>query len=49
MRTIEFGRYISTSKRFFGPIGVLKEYRGKDIGRVLLLARLRALLEMGCA
>jgi len=48
-KIIGFGCYETTCKDYFGPTGVLKEYRGKDIGKVLLLACLRALLEMGYA
>ena len=48
-KIIGFGCYETTCKNYFGPTGVLKEYRGRDIGKVLLLACLRALLEMGYA
>ena len=48
-KIVVFACYECTCRNFFGPTGVLKEYRGKDIGKVLLLASLRALLEMGYA
>jgi len=48
-KIIGFGCYETTCKNYFGPTGVLKDYRGRDIGKVLLLACLRALLEMGYA
>lgn len=48
-KIVGFGCYETTCKNFFGPTGVLKEYRGRDIGKVLLLACLRGLLEMGYA
>lgn len=46
-KIIGFACYECTCKNYFGPTGVLNEYRGKDIGKVLLLASLRALLELG--
>jgi len=48
-KIIGFSCYECTCRNFFGPMGVLKEYRGKEIGKVLLLAGLRALHEMGYA
>jgi GNAT superfamily N-acetyltransferase len=48
-KIIGFGCYETTCKNYFGPTGVLKEYRGKDIGKVLLIECLKALLEMGYA
>ncbi len=48
-KIIGFGCYDCTTRDYFGPTGVLKEYRGRDIGKVLLMACLRGLLEMGYA
>jgi predicted N-acetyltransferase YhbS len=48
-KIIGFACYECTCKNYFGPTGVLNEYRGKQIGKVLLMASLRALLEMGYA
>ena len=48
-KIVGFGCYETTCRNYFGPTGVLKEYRGRNIGKVLLLACLRALREMGYA
>ena len=48
-RIIGFGAYECTNRNFFGPTGVLTEFRGKGIGKVLLLACLHAMREMGYA
>jgi predicted N-acetyltransferase YhbS len=44
---IGFAAYECTSKAFFGPTGVSKIERGKGIGKVLLLACLQGLKELG--
>mgnify|MGYP005852095777 CR=1 FL=1 len=44
-----FACFECTCKNFFGPTGVLKEYRGKQIGKILLIKSLEALKEMGYA
>ena len=44
---IGFGTYETTCRGFFGPTGVNEEYRGKGIGRVLLIECLKGLREMG--
>ena len=48
-KIVGFGCYETTCKNFFGPTGVSKDYRGKDIGKVLLIECLKALREMGYA
>ncbi|MDI6829566.1 MAG: GNAT family N-acetyltransferase [Armatimonadota bacterium] len=48
-RIIGFGCYETTCRGFFGPTGVNEEYRGKGIGRVLLIECLRSMREMGYA
>jgi len=48
-KIVGFGCYETTCKNYFGPTGVLKEYRGKDIGKVLLIECLKALRELGYA
>lgn len=48
-RIIGFAAYECTRRDFFGPTGVDPTYRGKGIGKVLLLACLRSLLELGYA
>jgi GNAT superfamily N-acetyltransferase len=42
-----FAAYECTRRGFFGPTGVVEAARGKGIGKVLLLAALEALREMG--
>ena len=44
---VGFAAYECTRRGFFGPTGVVTAARGKGIGKVLLLASLRALHEMG--
>lgn len=44
-----FGAYECTRRGFFGPTGVLESERGQGIGRVLLIACLHGLAEMGYA
>ena len=46
---IGFGAYETTRRGFFGPTGVAPSERGKQIGKVLLLACLWGLREMGYA
>ena len=42
-----FACFDSSAKGFFGPIGVLSEYRGKRVGQSLLLKTLYAMKEYG--
>lgn len=44
-----FACFECTYKNFFGPSGVLKDYRGKQLGKILLIKSLEALREMGYA
>lgn len=46
---VGFACFEATSKNFFGPMAVLKEYRRKGIGKVLLLKSLVSMQEMGYA
>ncbi|HEX6290725.1 MAG TPA: GNAT family N-acetyltransferase [Herpetosiphonaceae bacterium] len=46
-RLVGFSCYDATCKNFFGPIGVDPAVRGRDIGRVLLLACLHAMAAQG--
>jgi predicted N-acetyltransferase YhbS len=46
---IGFSAYETTRRGFFGPTGVAARERGKQIGKVLLLAALWGLREMGYA
>jgi len=46
---VGFACYNVTAKNFFGPTGVLDEYRGRGIGKVLLIKALKALQELGYA
>lgn len=46
---IGFAGYEATMRGFFGPTGVMKAERGKDIGKALLLASLWGMREMGYA
>lgn len=46
-KIVGFGCYDTTSRGFFGPTGVMQTYRGKGIGKALLLACLRAMREIG--
>lgn len=49
LEIIGFACYEATNKCFFGPTGILKEYRGKGIGKELLLRSLNGLREIGYA
>lgn len=42
-----FSAYECTRRGYFGPTGVLPEHRGKHLGKVLLLAALNGLLDLG--
>lgn len=44
-----FACYEATYKGFFGPVGVHPDYRGKGIGRALLVASLHGLWNLGYA
>ncbi|NMB01495.1 MAG: GNAT family N-acetyltransferase [Firmicutes bacterium] len=44
-----FGCYEATYKSFFGPTGVHSDYRGKGIGKALLVACLHGLSDLGYA
>lgn len=44
---IGFACYDASYRNYFGPIGVLEKYRGKDIGKELLFAALYAMRECG--
>lgn len=46
-KPIGYACYDATAKGFFGPTGVLKEYRGLGIGKALLFATLAAMYEDG--
>jgi len=46
-RVIGFAAWESVMRGFFGPTGVRESERGKDIGKVLLLASLWGMREMG--
>lgn len=46
-KIIGFAAYECTRHDYFGPTGVSKEYRGKGIGKALLLACLHSMREMG--
>lgn len=48
-KIIGFAAYECTRRNFFGPTGVKETYRGKDIGKALLIASMHAMLEMGYA
>lgn len=48
-KPIGYACYDATVKGFFGPTGVLKEYRGLGIGKALLLKTLAAMYEDGYA
>lgn len=48
-KIIGFAAYDCTRRNFFGPTGVDPVYRGSGVGKVLLLACLRAMLEGGYA
>jgi GNAT superfamily N-acetyltransferase len=46
-RVIGFAGYECTRKAFFGPTGVAKSERGRGVGKVLLIAALWGLRELG--
>lgn len=46
-QVIGFASYECTRRNYFGPTGVMESERGKGIGKVLLLACLQGLKEMG--
>ncbi|MBB6062743.1 GNAT superfamily N-acetyltransferase [Thermosipho japonicus] len=46
---VGFACYDTTSRGFFGPTGVLKEYRKKGIGKALLLRALQDMMNVGYA
>lgn len=46
-RIVGFGCYDATAKGFFGPTGVDPEFRGKGLGKALLLACLNAMRAEG--
>jgi len=46
---IGFACFEATSKNFFGPIGIDKEYRGKGVGKALLLSSLHQMRHLGYA
>lgn len=46
---VGFACYETTCKAFFGPTGVLEQYRGLKIGKALLISALQGLKEMGYA
>jgi len=48
-RLVGFAAYECTRRNFFGPTGVIKEERGRGVGRGLLLAALGGLRELGYA
>jgi predicted N-acetyltransferase YhbS len=48
-KIVGFGAYECTRRAFFGPTGVDERERGKGIGKVLLIACLWGLREMGYA
>jgi GNAT superfamily N-acetyltransferase len=48
-KLLGFGAYECTCPNFFGPTGVLKDERGKGIGKALLLACLHAMRDSGYA
>jgi hypothetical protein len=48
-KIIGFAAYECTRRNFFGPTGVLMDYRGRGIGKALFFACLRGLYEYGYA
>lgn len=48
-KIIGFSCYDATCKDFFGPMGVDDNYRGKNIGKALLLKALKSMEEVGYA
>ncbi len=48
-RVIGFCAYECTRRNYIGPMGVIEGFRGRCVGKALLLAALRAELELGYA
>lgn len=48
-KLIGFACYDATCKNFFGPVGISKKYRGRGIGKSLLLRCLYTMKEKGYA
>ncbi|ONN27432.1 GNAT family acetyltransferase [Thermosipho affectus] len=48
-KVVGFSCYDTTCRGFLGPIGVLKEYRGKGIGKILLFKTLEDMYRVGYA
>ncbi len=46
-KIVGFAAYECTRRNFFGPTGVAEDYRGRGIGKALLLACLYAMQDMG--
>jgi GNAT superfamily N-acetyltransferase len=46
---VGFGSYECTRRDYFGPTGVTPEYRGRNIGKALLLLCMEGLRDMGYA
>lgn len=46
---VGFACFETTAKNFFGPMAVQKKYRGKGVGKALLLRALLSMREMGYA
>ena len=48
-KILGFACYEATCKNFFGPTGVGKAFRGKGIGKALLIRTMHSMWEMGYA
>jgi|SRR5690554_4702691 len=48
-RIVGFACYEATNKNYFGPTGVDPAYRGRGIGKALLIAAMEGLRELGYA
>jgi predicted N-acetyltransferase YhbS len=48
-QVLGFAAYECTARAYFGPMGVLESQRGSGIGKVLLIACLHGLAELGYA
>ena len=46
---VGFSCYDTTTRGFFGPVGVLEEFRGKGIGKALLIKTLEDMFNVGYA
>ena len=46
---VGFACFEATCKNFFGPIGIDKKFRGKGVGKALLLASLHEMKHLGYA